>query len=267
MKDTSNIHKNHRQRMREKYEKHGADLFETHQLLEMLLFHSMRQGDTNPTAHNLLNAHPKGAGGVTSSKELCDAEGIGEVSANLLRISQDASLRILCDTLKRDAFEDEFTLKMLQNYADLEFSNVCTDNVDVSTDEEKEALNKQNEEAKDFFAFMKESIGDEIHAVRFTNMLEKHPVCLSSEGAISVGMEKVLNRMPGAEANHVKAELVLELNLNHPLSGKLRQLYDSDKASLAAYSKILYAQARLISGLSLENPTEISTLICDLMLR
>ena len=68
MKDTSNIHKNHRQRMREKYEKHGADLFETHQLLEMLLFHSMRQGDTNPTAHNLLNAHPKGAGGVTSSR-------------------------------------------------------------------------------------------------------------------------------------------------------------------------------------------------------
>lgn len=162
---------------------------------------------------------------------------------------------------------DEFTLKMLQNYAELEFSNVCTDNVDVSTDEEKEVLNKQNEEAKDFFAFMKESIGDEIHAVRFTNTLEKHPVCLSSEGAISVGMEKVLNRMPGAEENHVKAELVLELNLNHPLCGKLRQLYDSDKASLAAYSKILYAQARLISGLSLENPTEISTLICDLMLR
>ena len=112
MKDSQNIHKDHRKRMREKYEKHGADFFETHQLLEMLLFHSMRQGDTNPAAHNLLNAHPKGAGSVTSSKELCDAEGIGEVSANLLRISQDTSLRILCDTLKNDGFEDEFTLKM-----------------------------------------------------------------------------------------------------------------------------------------------------------
>ena len=112
MKDSVNIHKNHRQRMREKYEKHGADFFETHQLLEMLLFHSMKQGDTNPAAHSLLNAHPKGAANVTSSKELCDAEGIGEVSANLLRISQDTSIRILCDTLASEPMEDEFTLRM-----------------------------------------------------------------------------------------------------------------------------------------------------------
>ena len=83
--------------MRDKYEKYGADVFETHQLMEMLLYHSIKRTDTNPTAHNLLADHPNGAFGLSDSSKLCDSEGVGEVSANLLRISSDTVIRLLCD--------------------------------------------------------------------------------------------------------------------------------------------------------------------------
>lgn len=162
---------------------------------------------------------------------------------------------------------DEFALQVLQSYAEKEFSNVCTDKLDISSDEEKESLKEENEKAKDLFDFIKESIGEGLHAVRFTNTLQNHPACLSSEGALSVGMEKVLNKMPGAEEHQVKAELVLEINRNHPIAEKLKDLFETDKDKLANYSKVLYAQARLVSGLPLENPSEISNLVCQLMLQ
>lgn len=162
---------------------------------------------------------------------------------------------------------DEFALQMLRSYSEKEFSNVCTDKLDLATDEEKEVLKEENEKSKDMFDFIKKSIGDELHSVRFTNTLQNHPACLSSEGAVSVGMEKVLNKMPGSEEHQIKAELILEININHSIAGKLKELYENDKDKLARYSKILYAHARLISGLSLENPSEVSNLVCDLMLQ
>lgn len=162
---------------------------------------------------------------------------------------------------------DEFALQMLRSYSEKEFSNVCTDKLDLATDEEKETLKEENEKSKDMFDFIKKSIGDELHSVRFTNTLQNHPACLSSEGAVSVGMEKVLNKMPGSEERQIKAELILEININHSIAGKLKELYENDKDKLARYSKILYAHARLISGLSLENPSEVSNLVCDLMLQ
>ena len=162
---------------------------------------------------------------------------------------------------------DEFALQVLQSYSEKEFSNVCTDKLDISTDEEKESLKEDNEKAKELFDFIRESVGEDLHAVRFTNTLQNHPACLSSEGALSVGMEKVLNKMPGAEEHQVKAELVLEINRNHPIAEKLKDLFESDKEKLANYSKVLYAQARLVSGLPLENPAEISNLVCQLMLQ
>lgn len=109
--EKENIHKNHRERMRGKYKKYGADIFETHQLMEMLLFHSMRQGDTNPAAHNLLKVAPYGAFGGVSCEKLCEADGIGENSATLLKISSDTSVRILCDKLKT-YLGSEFSRKM-----------------------------------------------------------------------------------------------------------------------------------------------------------
>ena len=159
---------------------------------------------------------------------------------------------------------DEFALQMIHTYDEKEFSNVCKDDLDLSTDEEKESLKQENEQAKEMFDFIKESIGD-IHAVRFTNTLKSHAVCLSSEGAVSANMEKVLNKTPGNEMGMIKAELVLEININNPIADKFKSLFETDKDKLKNYSKILYAQARLTSGLSLENPAEVSNLVCNLM--
>lgn len=160
---------------------------------------------------------------------------------------------------------DEFALQMLRAYDEKEFSNVCKDDLDLSTDEEKESLKQENEKNEDLFTFIKESVGDALHSVRFTNTLGNHAACLSSEGALSVGMEKILNKMPGAEGQQLKAELVLEINMNHPIADKLKKLLADDKDKLAQYSKILYANARLVSGLSLDNPAELSNMVCDLM--
>ena len=161
---------------------------------------------------------------------------------------------------------DEFALQIMRDYAEKEFSNVCTDELDLSSDEEKASLKDANEKSADMFSFMKDSIGDAVHSVRFTSSLKDHPVCLSSEGALSANMEKILHRNPAEEAAGIKAELVLEINHSHPIAGKLAELYSADRDKLAAYSKVLYAQARLISGLSIDNPAEISRLVCDMMI-
>ena len=158
---------------------------------------------------------------------------------------------------------DEFALQMLREYKGKSFTNICAANLDLDTEEEKEALKAENEEAKDVLSFLKESIGDAISEVRFTNKLRNHPVCLTSEGMMSLGMEKVLSAMPGT--NGVKATVVLEINKNHPVADKIKSLYETDKEKTAKYAKILYAQSCLIAGKSIENPTEFSELVCELM--
>ncbi len=161
---------------------------------------------------------------------------------------------------------DEFALQMLRTFDEKEFLNVCTNDLDLSSDEEKEALNEENKKGEEMFAFIKESIGDGVTKVRFTNSLKNHPVCLTTEGAVSMGMEKVLNKMPGVEDNKIKAEIVLEINVSHPLAKRISELFENDNDKLAGYSKVLYAQARLISGLAIDNPSEISELVCNMML-
>ena len=113
------------------------------------------------------------------------------------------------------------------------------------------------------FDLMKEELGGAVQTVRFTHKLKNHPVCLSSEGMLSAEMEKVLNAMPGN--NGVKAELALEINADHPIAEKLKKFYAEDQETLKKYAKLLYGQARLIGGMSLENPGEFSNLICELM--
>ena len=100
--------------------------------------------------------------------------------------------------------------------------------------------------------------------MRFTNKLKNHPVCLTSEGDVSIEMEKVLNSIPG-EDSRIKAKIVLEINAEHPIADKLKSLYETDKEKIADYAKILYSSARLIGGMPVENPTELSNLICSLL--
>ena len=157
---------------------------------------------------------------------------------------------------------DEFVLKVLMEYDKKQFANVSSDNLDLESKEEKEELKKINEENKDMFTLMKDEIKD-VEEVRFTHKLKDHPVCLSSEGEISTEMEKVLNSMPNNQG--VKAKMILEINENHPIAQKLKDLYLNDKEELKKYSKILYDGARLIEGLNIENPTEFSNIVCELI--
>ncbi len=164
------------------------------------------------------------------------------------------------DILFLTEYIDEFTIKAINSYKEKSFSNICTESLDILNDDEKEIIKKQNEDNKELLDYMKKSL-DNISEVRFTNKLKNHPVCLTSEGEISVEMEKVMNAMPTDEK--IKASTILEINVNHPIANKIKELYKNDKKELEKYSKILYSQARLIEGLVIDNPTEISTLICE----
>ncbi len=157
-------------------------------------------------------------------------------------------------------YMDEFVMQTIREYEGLKVLNITSDKVDLSSDEEKEDLKKKNEEAKDMFKVMADSLSD-VSTVKFTNKLKNHPVCLTSEGDISIEMEKVINAMTTDE--HIDAKKVLEINENHDIAKKIKELYNTDPDALKDYTKILYAQARLIEGLPIDNPTEITNLICE----
>lgn len=156
---------------------------------------------------------------------------------------------------------DEFAIQMLMEYDGKHFVNVCKDDLDLSTDAEKEAMTKKNEDAKQLLDKMKEALDGKVTAVKLTNKLGSHPVCLSAEGYVSLEMEKVLNSMPGANQG-VKAQLVLEVNADHPIVEKLKSVDDD---TLKKYTNLLYSSARLIAGLDLENPTEFSDNLAELI--
>ena len=158
---------------------------------------------------------------------------------------------------------DEFVLQVLMQYENKKFKNVSSDNIDLDSEEEKNKLKLENEENKLMFEIMKEALSNEVNGIRFTHRLKNHPVCLTSEGEISIEMQKVINQMPNNDK--IKANTILEINEKHPIVEKLKYYYDNDKEELKNYSKILYSQARLIEGLQIENPTEISNLICDML--
>lgn len=160
-------------------------------------------------------------------------------------------------------YVDEFAIKSLMEYDGKKFINVSEENLDLDTEEEKEEIKKINDENKEMLNSMKEIIGSDISDVRFTHRLKNHPVCLVSEGPVSIEMQKVLNAMPTDQS--INAKIIIEINSSHKIADKLKELYKSDKERFNEYTKILYSQSRLIEGLSIENPTEISNLICDLL--
>mgnify|MGYP002517719447 FL=1 len=177
------------------------------------------------------------------------------------------------DALKEKGYEvlyctdnvDEFALKMLDEYDGKKFANVCAEEIDLSTEDEKKQLEEQNESGKDMLEEMKNILSGAVQSVKFTNRLKNYPACLSSEGNISVEMEKILNSMP--TDNKVKADIVLELNASHPVAEKLKTLYTEDKDSFNKFTKLLYDQARLIGGMTIENPSEFINMISELMVK
>lgn len=160
---------------------------------------------------------------------------------------------------------DEFAIKVMINYDGKPFKSISDADLDLDTEEEKEEAKKLDEENKDMFTFMQEAIADKVKTVRLSKKLKTHPVCLSSDGSITIEMEKVLNAMPQNDGNKVKAEKALEINPNHPIFEKLKDLYANDKDKLKDYAKLLYDQALLIEGMSIDNPVEFANLVCKLM--
>ena len=166
------------------------------------------------------------------------------------------------DILYLTDYVDEFCITALQSYEDKKFVNVSDGDLDLESDEEKEEVKKINEDYSDLLKEMCAEI-DEVKEVKFSNKLKTHPVCLTTKGDVSIEMQKVFDAMPNNMG--IKAETILEINEKHPISDKLKELYESDKEEFKKYTKILYSEARIIAGLPIDNPTEISKLICEVL--
>lgn len=158
---------------------------------------------------------------------------------------------------------DEFAIKMLMNYEGKEFKSVSAGDLDLETEEEKKEIEEKSKEHADLFNDMQKALEGKVKSVRLSQRLKSHPVCLTSEGALSLEMEKVLNAMPTDQK--VQADRVLEINPEHPIFAKLVQLQKENPDKLKAYAKLLYDQALLIEGMSIEDPVAFSNQICELM--
>ena len=226
------------------------------QLQDLLLFHSAKE-EKPVTLREYVEKMPEGQPYIYYAA--------GESTALLAKLP--AAERVLdkgYDVLFLTDDVDEFALQMMRDYDKKEFHNVSGSDLGLESEDEKKALEEKNEANKPLFDAMKEALGDKVDAVRLSGRLKNHPVCLSSEGALSIEMEKVLNSMPTQEK--VSSRKVLEVNGEHPVFAALEKAQQAgDKEKLAAYSELLYAQARLIEGLSLEDPVAYANAVCRLM--
>lgn len=187
----------------------------------------------------------------------------GESVDKIDMMPQVESVKDKYEALYLTEYVDEFTIITLAEYNSKKFVNVSSENTDISTEEEKKHINEINDNNKNMLSSMKDLLGDSVKEVKFTSKLKNHPVCLTTEGEVSTSMEKVINSMPTGEK--IKASEVLEINSNHKIADKLKELYKDNKEEFEKYTKVIYFEARLIEGLPIDNPTEMSNLMCDIM--
>ncbi|MBR1831848.1 MAG: molecular chaperone HtpG [Ruminiclostridium sp.] len=159
---------------------------------------------------------------------------------------------------------DEFIVKMLVDYDGKEFKSIQSSDADFESEDEKKEKKEKTEQNKDLLGEIKKALEGKVADVRISAKLRSHPVCLTSDGEVSLEMEKVLGAMPGNEMKP-KADRVLEINADHPIFSKLQFLYDNDKEKLSDYADILYDQALLIEGLEIEDPVAYCNKVCALM--
>lgn len=159
---------------------------------------------------------------------------------------------------------DEFAIQMLMNYKEKEFKNVSSGDLGLETEEEKEAVEKETEKHKDLFKKMKEILAGKVKEVKISKRLRSHPVCFSTEGELSIEMEKVLKQMP--DNPNVQAEKVLEINIEHDVFQALMSAYENDTEKLSLYTNLLYNQAMLIEGLPIEDPVQFSNDLSKVMI-
>lgn len=159
---------------------------------------------------------------------------------------------------------DEFCLQMMRDYQEKPFKNVSQGDLNIESEEEKKELEKKEEENKDLLGLLKDALKDKVEDVKISSRLKSHPVCLSSSEGVSMEMEKVLNAMPNGEG--VKAGKILEINPNHQIFEALQAVFSKDKEKINDYASLLYDQALLIEGFTIEDPVSFSNKICDLMI-
>ena len=162
---------------------------------------------------------------------------------------------------------DEFALRMMMKFNDHEFKSVSDKDLGLETEEESSESKKLNEDNTELLRYMKDALGEKVTAVRLSERLKSHPVCLSADGGLSLEMEKVLNAMPGAmpEGQKAQAQRVLEINPAHPIFARLQKLFGENPEQVKEYAGLLYDQALLIEGLPIEDPVAFSNAICKLM--
>lgn len=158
---------------------------------------------------------------------------------------------------------DEFAIKMLMNYKEKEFKSVSSGDLGIEGEEKENTSSSEDKENKELFESMKDILSGKVKDVRASKRLKNHPVCLANEGELSIEMEKVLNAMPNNE--NIKADKVLEININHDVFKSLKEAYEGDKDKLKLYTDLLYNQALLIEGLTINDPVEFTNNICKIM--
>ena len=225
-------------------------------LRDLLLFHSMKQ-DKLITLQEYVDAMPEGqtaiyyAAGETIQriKAMPQLDRLEEKGYDVLFLTDDV---------------DEFALTILHTFAEKEFKSITSGELSLETEEEKKASEEQTEASKPLLDTLREALSGKVKDVRLSSRLKNHAVCLSSDGPLSIGMEKVLNAMP--VENKVKADRVLELNADHPLFAKLEALQASgDTDTLKTYADVLFTQAQLIEGILPEDPAEYSEKVLQLL--
>lgn len=187
----------------------------------------------------------------------------GETVDKIDMLPQVEGIKDKHEVLYLTDYVDEFAIMAIHEYKGKTFVNVTNESTDLSTDEEKEKINKENTDNKDMLEEMKKVLEGNVEEVKLTNKLKSHPVCLTTTGEVSTSMEKVINAMPTDEK--IKANEVLEINASHKIVDKLKDLYKNNKDEFTKYTKVIYYEARLIEGLPIDNPTELSNLMCAIM--
>ncbi|MEH7438182.1 molecular chaperone HtpG [Neobacillus drentensis] len=158
---------------------------------------------------------------------------------------------------------DEFAIKMVMTYKEKEFKSISSGDLGIEGEESKEDSETPDNENQELFDFMKKTLAGKVKDVRISKRLKSHPVCLATEGEISIEMEKILAAMP--DNQNIKAEKVLEINKNHEVFQSLKEAFENDKEKLDLYTKLLFNQALLIEGLPIQDPVEFTNDICKIM--
>ena len=232
-----------------KYEK---DLYFGEKSWEQAEVHLLKETNTNILKKNKLKEEDKNI-------YYCAGETVDKIDM----LPQVEGIKDKHEVLYLTDYVDEFAIMAIHEYKGKTFVNVSNESTDLSTEEEKEKINKENTDNKDMLEEMKKVLEGNVEEVKLTNKLKSHPVCLTTTGEVSTSMEKVINAMPTDEK--IKASEVLEINASHKIVDKLKDLYKNNKDEFTKYTKVIYYEARLIEGLPIDNPTELSNLMCDIM--